>query len=994
MDGVAKEIYELLIGLPEESAKIVAGMIAADGYHATLGDYDFSKAYLEHLSKSAAEMRTSLVRSYVAKRQSGAPVETIAATAQVVEAIHKAGMGFSGETPEERRKAIKGQPRNHGQFGFRGSHKVGAKPNQNFKGVNDVAAILQAGKQSGHGQAFVNAGGPRNAFTPEIRNYERLSSGARLLNAAAGPYLPGTANVALATAGFAGEFGAAAQQTFQPSLDRAKYRYTGVERKLDPKLVTALKADLSGKNEVPGAKREKLIYGHVGASKRPGEKTGEWQPSKTIEYFRNELPSQRLAALQRTAGHFPPSRGIILDAAGRPVAQMHGSGDDWYLPFDLANLQHLKGGEYIRTRTNGGLSTEDVYTGLMAGARSVTVVSHNGVYTMQFDDTLRGSRRYSQSARQMTERYGQLLDAVKNGRLRVDQFSVDPAKANELWEEAGGDPVILQRLKEQEAAHPTPSRELSNQWTRDFLADVADARGYEPVSQTRQGNLYRGANTVADPVDQMLARDVVPKLAAQLATQQNDMVGGAVFHEPDDPEMIAQAQNQLIDNPGLAAGFLDEKRQYNDIMRAHTEDYEKKLAPVTLNGQGYQYAMDALQEQFPYYIDRVHWQPWRENAVGDKDEGYVKPRFVRPAGAQAGYFDETILGTAKVPADRIRFQNYAVMRNMGDKGSYEAGQSGRSRPDQNGTVAPESTPTPQGGDKKAAPTPMAAHSAAEAKRNANLDMIHHLLTQTHFSGTTKLPNAGAVETKNSAVSRHRVWMEGDDEFDSFTHPIEDFANLSDDELDKAAAQMMATQNQYHLFDTDPEIEERWKRGGAPAPAKPAKQWDDTEAFTHDPRSVQNYSFGAEFAPGRTVNQYATTYKTHPLVQRVVTDGGLGPIDDPDTPDRATDYILDIQDELDPKMNDSQVRRLSQRIQGAQMVKQLVRHYAQAKLGAPTSGATFIPIRHGSATQQATRQLPPQMGLSDLGIGTRPIGGHYPGAPTMQQFMNGQLRSKN
>jgi len=135
-------------------------------------------------------------------------------------------------------------------------------------------------------------------------------------------------------------------------------------------------------------------------------------------------PQRGLYNLQLASGNTPPSEGVILDRDGQIVSQAIGYGDDHYLPFNLKNLKGLKGGSYIRNRSVGGLTSEDIYTGLVSGARSVTVVSRSGTFTMEFEPDFRGGRRHNDKAMRMTRRYEQLLDAVQSEQ--VERQSVDP----------------------------------------------------------------------------------------------------------------------------------------------------------------------------------------------------------------------------------------------------------------------------------------------------------------------------------------------------------------------------------------------------------------------------------------------------------------------------------------------------------------------------------------------------------------------------------------
>ena len=65
----------------------------------------------------------------------------------------------------------------------------------------------------------------------------------------------------------------------------------------------------------------------------------------------------------------------------------------------------------------GGLTSEDIYTGLITGARRVTVVSRSGTFSMEFEPDFRGGRRHNDKALRMTRRYEQLLDAVQSKQV-------------------------------------------------------------------------------------------------------------------------------------------------------------------------------------------------------------------------------------------------------------------------------------------------------------------------------------------------------------------------------------------------------------------------------------------------------------------------------------------------------------------------------------------------------------------------------------------------
>ena len=108
-----------------------------------------------------------------------------------------------------------------------------------------------------------------------------------------------------------------------------------------------------------------------------------------------------------------------------------GVGDDTYLPFDYNNMKRsMRGGQYVRTRVQGGLTGEDIAAAVGNGARMATVVSSSGVHTIEFDPNLRGARGGSDKARSMYRRYLQILDAVENSGMYTQD--IDPREKAKL----------------------------------------------------------------------------------------------------------------------------------------------------------------------------------------------------------------------------------------------------------------------------------------------------------------------------------------------------------------------------------------------------------------------------------------------------------------------------------------------------------------------------------------------------------------------------------
>ena len=274
-----------------------------------------------------------------------------------------------------------------------------------------------------------------------------------------------------------GSHGPEAEAVIGPTARRTAYRYRGTEKTPDEHIVNSYNrairtAKLTGTGAPLVDEAELLLRNKsmakpdvgevgVGASRRATTMHGVDTPASTptgfgqsasqaaqralteqrpptwseraqgrkavIEQLKNSknFPRKSLYELQTKSGNTPPSEGILMNSKGQIVTQAVGYGDDHYLPFNLKNLKNLKGGEYVRTRSVGGLTSEDIYTGLITGARRVTVVSRSGTFSVEFEPDFRGGRRYNDKALRMTRRYEQLLDAVQSKQVSSGSVPVD-----------------------------------------------------------------------------------------------------------------------------------------------------------------------------------------------------------------------------------------------------------------------------------------------------------------------------------------------------------------------------------------------------------------------------------------------------------------------------------------------------------------------------------------------------------------------------------------
>jgi hypothetical protein len=464
---------------------------------------------------------------------------------------------------------------------------------------------------------------PNQAQSGVTESFRRLENGGHLIQSiGVGANRPAVA-LAGATARYVGQFGPEAEKVIGPHLRRTTYRYRGTERRPDPAVnrlaqgeaIGVLRAE--GRDGAINSQTVRLANGHTKTvstrNESPMAALDDQQrvyatEQAAVSYFLGDkkddrpsrIPKASRAELQRKSGKITPSEGILIDSTGKVAAQAVGYGEDHYLPFNLKNLGALKGGSYVRTRESGGLTTEDVYAGLMSGARAVTVVSNSGVFVLEFDDTLRGGRRYNDKAKQMVAQYGSTLDAIKSEQIKNPERQLKPADRARLKVQ------IARRVND------NPDFKLFTSSEKDKIVE----------------NQYAA---------ELLKPQLSPEQRKSLLREASE--GARDKQEAD--YIFRQLEEEALEN--------------------------KASSNYRLDGEGYAAAMDALKEQFPYYIGDVRYETKdrAQSSYGGLfnssiDHGYVKPKFIRPEGALSGYYDSSITGTDKTPADRTLYQNFRV----------------------------------------------------------------------------------------------------------------------------------------------------------------------------------------------------------------------------------------------------------------------------------------------------------------------------------------------
>jgi hypothetical protein len=699
-------------------------------------------------------------------------------------------------------------------------------------------------------------------FNPLSRVFRRLGAGSKLASDTLGGAAPPKLQMALALGQHAGSYGPEAQQVFGPMADRAAYRYRGTERPVDPRLSTAVESLQRDPRYPRPAKREMMIHG--------AETDAGWSPSGVLAYFRSRLPRSELNTLQRRSGAIPPSEGVVFDRNGRPVTQAVGYGDDHYLPFNLRHLSKLRGGEYVRTRTFGGPTTEDVYTGLMTGARALTVVSHNGTYTMEFDPSFKGGRRYNDKAGRMVSRYGQLLDAVRNGQVSAP---IDPSRMAELATAADREfpedrqpeeyQAELTRLVARERKNPRLSAQQAGSAAAEFFSQQAERsttpdghvmtapelaaswaltqssadylryrEDYGRMARARQDYVDRHPGETPPPLPRELTRD-------DFATR--------VLDELRDPDPVVAA-GKLADAMGL-------RRQFDAHMRRADEQNRAALRPLTLNGEGYRVALDALQEQFPYYISRVDFHPWGEGSP--QDTGYVAPRHLRPHEVLAGYFDP-LVGQGKVLASTIRGQAGRLVPIPAER-RPRSGDTPAPRPDRPpaaaGAIAPE----------------VAEQLKLQAARELTAEIRRHPTFSPHVIGTDE----------QRAIANQPVsdWLASLGGKPALKHLLETDGDALDRELQANPAGYHATLQRAvrevrdnNLFDLDDSLVRAHANGGLP---DPVKDLTDPAAALNDAPGTEYRFPGAVYSRGDHLPaDVEQEYASDPRIQELIDSKDL------------------------------------------------------------------------------------------------------------------------
>ena len=484
------------------------------------------------------------------------------------------------------------------------------------------------------------------ANTPRARSYARVEAGAQVANAMLPAHTPAPVRTGVIAAGWAGRHGQKLEDLLGPTAAKNAYRYRAVEKKPSPQLQRQLnflrrniKSEHGGANSK--AARDQFVIGSPikgGTVPLPGGKKTEGSPVR--DYLEARLPDPNRVQLHLESGRGVPSQGILVNERGQIVAESVGLGEDHYLPFTPRALKQLKGGEYARTRAFGGPTTEDFYAALVGGARAFTVVSNSGTFVVQFQPDFRGARRFNDKAARMLGTYAGLLDALQ---AEIVGFEIPEDRSRELRARAArdfpGSPMMRdQRFHELEAA------ELDDPQ----LSQAAKSKIFEETMAVLAQKQNGGEGL---PVDEfILQRKAESHLSDErLADLERDMGS-------KDPDVGDRARNEML----TAIGSSEARRVFSQLVEAAENQRLQETRKMRLDGAGYQQALLAMHEQFPYYLEKPIWirkedKPGETGGGPKKDLQYTRPGDVRPHKARIGFHNapNAAVGSGKKSASTL-----------------------------------------------------------------------------------------------------------------------------------------------------------------------------------------------------------------------------------------------------------------------------------------------------------------------------------------------------
>jgi hypothetical protein len=554
------------------------------------------------------------------------------------------------------------------------------------------------------------------ANQPRQRTYNRIQAGAEALDAILPPGVGNEVKGAVKVAAFAGKYGQNAENLIGPQIQRQSYRYRGTEKKPNAGLQADLKFLRKETRHPDGGRadelaREKFVIGSFVQDEGVQVRGRVVASSPVREYLLKTLPDPDLLELHRESGRGTPSQGIIINQRGEIASEAVGMGEDHYLPFPGRAVKQMRGGEYIRTRAFGGPTTEDFETALMGGARAFTVVSNSGTFTVKFAPDFRGARRYNDKTRRMVKQYGNLLDSLQaevvGFEVPEDRMREIRAKAKRLNNGRAHGALYEKYVQEgidDELEYP----QLSNDAKNAVFNEALGVLGAQMLTPDGVG--------ITEPNDYLEARLAQMQTNGDFeATRLADAIRDA---DSRDAEIAEQGRITVLT---LAGGpkALDRYKRGVEREERNNLNATKKMR---LDGKGYENALKAMKEQFPYYIvdarriENPDTTSSKKGAppkkqVNAPDRYYTRPGDNRPHQVRIGYHNAPNAAIGGVQAGAPGMPNNG-RRKM--SAASEFGRKGSST-----GITDETWRSPKAADqKRSEPGQQAARAAANPKFDA------------------------------------------------------------------------------------------------------------------------------------------------------------------------------------------------------------------------------------------------------------------------------------
>jgi hypothetical protein len=488
--------------------------------------------------------------------------------------------------------------------------------------------------------------------------------------------------------------------------------------------LTRLKAGEDGRTAVRGAQRDVAAAALLDQMiDRSGQQR---QVGHLEDGTLNPVNLQRvIESVANGLGRGFPSEGIIIGEDGQVKTQAIGYGEDHYLPFDIGGYKNMSNGSYVRTRSLGGMTGEDVKALVLSNARAGSVVSGSGVFDMELDVSLRGTSRYNDKVFRMGEMYERILDEINSGA----HYAVD----------------------------------LSPQEKADIRSKL----------RSNSRNVY-GDNAAGDYKD---AYDKAVVLARAKKME---------FTSVDQARAEAEAKASWSLRRGKDVNSLNEsdRDELDAAIKQGVDAARKaKIRELGINDEGYDVAMKTLQRYFPYYIKSVSHRSLEQlvNSVEGTDpqslnaRNRAAQRFSQSGSKDLGYRKPgTVPGPMKLRETTER--QARETRSLADaKTKTDAGAVSS---DGGGDSAPPKAVTPSG---SAAFEQRAAPPEAVPAKDEDLPELDELRTEAfkkitlEYVSKLKGVHMTNVETKTDLGAAFSRWskMKNDGEytFDWLNGPV-------------------------------------------------------------------------------------------------------------------------------------------------------------------------------------------------------------------------------